>query len=116
MVRDLPCAIDSYEQAIAAAEPLEANPESPGSDGLRILARLRGERKEFAKAETLMHRYIAIRERAPERPQRHLEMDYEFAAQDFGTWHNDTEAERLYGLAIREAKCAKDADRDPNLD
>jgi len=114
-VHDLSCATDSYEQAVAAAEPLEPNPENPDVDGLRILARLWGERKDFAKAETLMHRYIAIRERTPRRLQRHLEMDYEFAAQDFVNWHDDAEAEKLYGAAIREARSQEGAGRDPNF-
>ncbi len=115
IVRDLTCAINSYEQAIAAAEPLEASPENLAVHGLQILARLRGERKEFPKAETLMRRYLDIRERAPKHLKRHLEIDYEFAAQDFANWHNDAEALRLYEWAIREAKAQKDADRNPNV-
>ena len=42
-------------------------------------------------------------------------MDHEFAAQDFATWHNDAEAERLYRSAIREAKSQEDAASDPNV-
>jgi tetratricopeptide (TPR) repeat protein len=60
MVHDLSCAVKTYQEAIATAEPLETKPESPDVDALRILAQIHGERKELADAGALMRRYLAI--------------------------------------------------------
>ncbi len=84
------------------------------SDSLLSLARLYGERQETSAAEQFMHRYVAIKERAPNHINS-LWLDYELAAANFAKWHNDAEAERLYLLAIDDAKSQDSTGADPNV-